>query len=112
LDADAIMDHYTDIIIRLNSLASLLGVQAATVGEVEKDIVSQKLLSEMITYLGILRSDIYNNLYYPQRQSLKNKASVYAMYQSLEQEFLIKATPEAVSAYEEKKAQTNLKNTF
>jgi len=112
ISAEAVMDYYTQTILRLNSLASSYGERIATLKTVEKDIISQKNLSEMITYLVILRAEVYSSLYYPNNRSLKDQGEVYEMYQALEKEFKIKGSPEAVKAFDAVSSDTNLKNTL
>src|SRR5205085_953255 len=57
--ADAIMQYYTTAIFRLNTLNSTASGSNIYLKPVYQDLNSQRTLSEMITYLGIIRTNIY-----------------------------------------------------
>src|SRR5690242_7189949 len=60
---DMVMQYYTTTIFRLSTLTGISIESNNYLESVYKDLTSQKLLSKMITYLGIMRSNIYNVLY-------------------------------------------------
>lgn len=76
-------------------------------------MVAQKLLTEMSTYLGIIRSNIYNVLVTRKYmiETMLGTLGTYDVYKSYDQEFLMKASPQAIKAYQEAKANTELKIT-
>lgn len=61
--ANAIMQFYTTAIFRLNTLNSTAPASNVYLKSVYQDLVAQKLLLDMITYIGIIRANIYNVLY-------------------------------------------------
>ena len=60
---DAVMQYYTTAIFRLNTLNVVVPVaNNPYLKPVFTDLATQKILSEMVTYLGIIRSNFYNVL--------------------------------------------------
>ena len=106
------MNYFTNIIFRLNSLNS---VSAGNVilAPVMQDLNGQKLLSEMITYLGRIRAYIFYDLYAGRDGSIaaENSKSVYDIYKSYEKEFLLKASPIATQEYRKLTTGSNLNVT-
>src|SRR5690606_21076608 len=70
--------------------------------------VAQRTLSEMITYLGIIRTNVFNSLYtkVSTPQTLLNTLAMYKTFNSYETEFLLKASPLSVRSYNNKKKIT------
>ena len=99
--ANAVMQYYTTAIFRLNTLNSTTPASNTYLQPVYQDLISQKILSEMITYLGIIRTNIYNVLYTQQDvvQALMGTAGAHAIYKSYEIEFLLKATASTKKLY-------------
>jgi signal transduction histidine kinase len=75
--------------------------------------VAQKLLSEMITFLGIMSANIYNGLYTRQYvvEMLVGSAGTYRVYKSYETEFNLKASATAKQGYARLKTAGPLGNT-
>src|SRR5690606_17970020 len=74
----------------------------------------QKLLSEMITYLGAIRTDIYYSIYTHQDQaeSAAGVMNMFNTYKTYEKEFFIKSSPAAVEEYKKLKQEAELKMIF
>ena len=101
--ADVAMQYYTDAIFRLNTLKT--SVPGNTfLKPIYRDLLTQKILSEMITYLGIARTNIFNVLYTRKYvpETLFGTLGVYKVAKTYETEFLLKASPESIKAFREK----------
>src|SRR5690606_3756977 len=96
-----IMDYYSSSIYRLNTLNSLPSGSIIYLQPVFKDLVAQKLLSEIITFLGIMSANIYNGLYTRQYvvEMLVGSAGTFRVYKSYEKEFNLKASETARNEY-------------
>jgi len=113
--ADLSMQYYTTSIFRLNTLNIILPVGANRyLKPVYGDLVAQKLLSEMATYLGIIRANFYNVLFTKQNMVaiLHGLAGVNEIYKSYETEFLSKASPATMERYKKIRNTTALKPTM
>ena len=110
-DPNIIMHNYSNTIFRLNTLNSV--PDNIYLRPVYKDMVAQKLLTEMSTYLGIIRSNIYNVLVTRKYmiETMIGTLGTYDVYKSYEKEFLMKASPEALKAYQQAKMNPDLKIT-
>lgn len=106
---DAIIQYYTDAIFRINTLNSAIPGNTF-LDPVYQDLLAQKALSEMITYLGILRTNIFNVLYTKKYvvETLFGTLGVHKVFNTYETEFLLKASPVAVKHYEDEKRTTAL----
>lgn len=61
---DMVMQYYTTAIFRLNTLNLVVPIgNNRYLKPVFNDLITQKILAEMTTYLGIIRSNFYNVLY-------------------------------------------------
>jgi len=112
---DVVMQYYTTTIFRLNTLNLIVPVGNNTyLKPVYNDLVCQKILSEMVTYLGIIRANFYNVLYTKQNMvgTLYGLAGVNEIYKSYEKEFLIKASPVVLREYETLRTKTTLNPTI
>jgi signal transduction histidine kinase len=111
--ANAVMQFYTNSIFRLNTLNSTAPASNAYLSAVYQDLIAQKLLFEMITFLGIIRTNIYNVLYTRQYmvETLLGTVGVNDVNNSYETEFLLKASPVTVQQYKYLKENTDLKPT-
>ena len=108
---EAILQYYTDAIIRLNTLTSTNPPANAFLTPVYKDLIAQKTLLQMITYLGILRTNIYNALSTNKQVDdvLLSNLGMYKIYKSYETEFLLRASPTSIELYNHQKESTALK---
>jgi len=109
--ADAIMQFYTNAIFRLNTLNPVSSMSNTYLEPVYKDLLSQKTLFEMITFLSIIRTNIYNVLYTGKYkvETLLGTLGVYNIFKSYEKEFLLKASPPSVKLYNSEKDTSSLK---
>ena len=113
--ADFAMQYYTTAIFRVNTLNIILPVGSNKyLKPVFNDLVCQKILSEMATDLGIIRSNFYNVLYTKQNMlgTLYGLFSVNEIYKSYETEFLAKASPASVERYKQIRSTTALRPTM
>ncbi|HEV8285161.1 MAG TPA: ATP-binding protein [Chitinophagaceae bacterium] len=111
---DVAMQYYTTTIFRLNTLNIIVPVGSNRyLKPVFADLISQKILSEMATYLGIIRANFYNVLYTKQNMAgtLYGLAGVNEIYKSYETEFLSKASTSSIEQYKKIRNTTALKPT-
>ncbi|MEP6595054.1 MAG: ATP-binding protein [Ginsengibacter sp.] len=109
--ADEIMRYYTTAIFRLNTLNSTAPASNIYLKPVYQDLKSQKTLSEMISYLGIIRTNIYNALYRRQYmvENLMGTIGTLEIYKTYETEFLLKASASSIKLYNDQRNHTALK---
>jgi signal transduction histidine kinase len=109
-----IMDIYTNIIFRLNTLNSSFPSTYVYLRPVASDLSALRLLTEMQTYLGIIRSNIFNVLHSKAYivETLIGTYGVHKVFHSYEKEFSIKAPPDISRMYEETRANSKLKPTL
>jgi len=108
-----VMHFYSNAVFRLNTLNTIPPANTAYLQPVYKDLMVQKILSEMITYLGIIRSNIYNVLHTRQYmvETLIGTVGTHDVYNSYQAELLAKATPEILQQYKTVSNTTALKPT-
>lgn len=111
--ATAVMQYYTNAIVRLNTLNSS-PASNTYLQPVYQDLIAQKILSDMITLLGIIRSNIYNMLYTRQdiTGTLLSMVGSHDVYKTYEKEFLIKASPKSVALYQKERDTSALNPTI
>jgi hypothetical protein len=112
---DVAMQYYTTAIFRLNTLNTIVPVSNNRyLKPVFNDLVTQKVLSEMVTYLGIIRANFYNVLFTKQNMlgTLYGLTGVNEIYKSYESEFLAKASPSSLEEYKKIRNTTALKPTI
>ncbi|KAA9040756.1 hypothetical protein FW778_01570 [Ginsengibacter hankyongi] len=109
--ADAIMQFYTNAIYRLNTLNPVSSMSSTYLEPVYKDLLSQKTLFEMITFLSIIRTNIYNVLYTGKYkvETLLGTLGVFNIFKSYEKEFLLKGSPSSINLYNTEKDTSSLK---
>ena len=112
--ANQVMHSYTNMIFRLNTLNAIPTVSNIYLEDVYRDLSAQKTLSEMVTYLGIMSSNVYNVLYTKQYmiETLIGTMGVYQVYNSYEKEFMVKASEEQKKLYQQLRNHTDLKPTM
>jgi signal transduction histidine kinase len=110
---DAIIQYYTDAIFRINTLKAAIPGNTF-LDPVYQDLLAQKALSEMITDLGIIRTNIFNVLFTRKYmvETLFGTLGVYKVVKTYETEFLIKASPASIRLYNDNKQTTALKPTM
>ncbi|TCJ12704.1 response regulator [Flaviaesturariibacter flavus] len=96
-----IMNYYTNAIFRINSLNGLSIGYNQMLKPVSRELVGQRLLSEMVIYFGILRSSLYMSMQLRQlnSSSIEGMRSLYEIYRSYEKEFLIRSSQQSISQY-------------
>ena len=112
---DVVMQYYTTAIFRLNTLNVVVPVgNNSYLNPVFNDLVTQKILSEMTTYLGIIRSNFYNVLYTKKNMvgTLYGLSGVFDIYKSYEAELLTKASPSFLEEYKSISQNTALRPTM
>lgn len=113
MDPNQVMHYYSTMIFRMNTLNAVSPGSDIYLEPVYKNLIGQKLLSEMITYLGIMRSNIYNVLHTKKYmvETLIGMIGVHDVYNTYETEFFSKASPSAVESYKHIRNNTDLKLT-
>ena len=108
ISTNGIMDFYTDAIFRLNLLSSALPANNF-LKTAYPDLVAQQKLSEMITYLGIIRTNIFNALLTRKyvTETLLGTNGVYKIFNTYETEFLLKAPEQEATLYKMRKSGTD-----
>ncbi|MGZ8536763.1 MAG: PAS domain-containing protein, partial [Flavisolibacter sp.] len=101
ISANTVMHFYSSTIFRLNTLNGVLPRTDVVLRHVYDDMVSQKLISEMITYSGIINANVYNLLDSRQYivETLMGTFPSYEVLKSYEEELIHKATPKIISTY-------------
>jgi PAS domain S-box-containing protein len=114
LPPEQVMHYYTTAIFRINTLNTVSPGSEIYLQPVYKDLVGQELLSQMITNLGIIRSNIYNLLYTKKyvAETLIGMLGVHDVYKTYETEFLLKAPPAAIALYKKINESSPLKPTI
>ncbi|MDB5130636.1 MAG: domain S-box protein [Mucilaginibacter sp.] len=104
MNAAEVMNYYTAAIFRISMLEVTPLLQIANARLLTHELHSARAMSQIITYLGILRANIYNVLYTHQFKygdgTLQGLAGAYMVFSTYQTEFKAKSTPEAVADYE------------
>lgn len=105
-----VIQYYTDAIFRLNTLASAIPGNTF-LKPVYEDLIAQRNLSQMITYFGIIRTNVFNVLYTRKYmlETIFGTLGVFKVYKTYEKEFLLKASPRAAINYNNIKKISDLK---
>jgi signal transduction histidine kinase len=101
VDQGGVMHFYSNAIFRLNTLNTIPPANMPYLQPIYNEVAAHKILSEMITYLGIIRGNIYNVLHTKKFmvETLLGTYGAYEVYHSYEKELLYKAPPSVLSAY-------------
>ncbi len=112
--ADEVMDFYSNIIFRLNSIAFISTESMPYLKSLTQDISDQRLLSEMTSYLGVLRANYYSDLFTKQDPAISatKLAGVYEIFASYEKEFFIKSSGHTLNEYKRIHNNRDLKTTI
>ncbi len=88
------LDFYSGLITRINSLAAFSSDNLRNFRELDDDIKSFRLLSQLITQLGITRSDYYYalNKNKPDSNGIERVRNSYSTFQALQKEFEAKSS--------------------
>jgi signal transduction histidine kinase/DNA-binding response OmpR family regulator len=114
LDPTEAINFYSQAILRLNTQNIVSVNNISYLAPAKGELQGQKLLAEMITYLGTLRSNIYYALYSsnPEAVPLQLIKSDFDLYKSYLKEYQLKAHPQGVEQYSALANATNLKTTL
>jgi PAS domain S-box-containing protein len=96
-----VMHFFSSAAFRLGTLRSLPIFHNKIFREVNNDVITQKLLSEIITYQGIINGNIYNILFTRKYvlETLLGTLPSFNIYRSYHKEFLLKADSANIRAY-------------
>ena len=113
LSPEDLMNFYTNVIFRLNNLNNISVGTFTYLKLINKELAGQKLLSELVTYMGVLRAGIYYDLYkkVPSSQMVSQLRSIYDIYNSFQTEFLIKSSTSSIFDYNKIRNKGDLKTT-
>lgn len=113
IDANGVMHYYSNTVFRLNTLNTIPPASTPYLKPVYGELMAHKTLSEIITYLGIIRSNIYNVLQTKKYmvETLYGTYGTYDVYKSYEQELFVKAPAAILAKYQEAKQKTALQPT-
>ncbi len=108
-----VMNYYTNTIFRVNTLGVVATSNIPFMDAVNKDVVGQRLLSEMATYLGNLRSGIYFILYSRQERGrvTDELSGLNDIYRSYITEFKARSSPESVVSLNAVMSSEEMKET-
>ncbi|HEX8269688.1 MAG TPA: ATP-binding protein [Flavobacterium sp.] len=111
ISPNEVMHYYSNTVFRMNTLNTIPPAQTPYLTPVYKDLMTQKVLSEMITYIGLIRSNIYNVLHTREYmvETLVGTKGAYDVYKSYEEELFAKARPEVLVNYNTLKDTTAVK---
>jgi len=116
LKPSEIMHFYSNAMLRLNSLAEIKTDHIPFLQQIMADLNGTLQLAQMVTYMGIVRGNIYQTLYEPDErkrlESLPQLYSLFKMYTNLEAEYLAKSSPENVLAYKTLINRGNFRETI
>ena len=109
-NTNQVIQYYTDAIFRLNMLMPEIPGNTF-LKPVYQDLIAQRILAQMITYFGIIRTNVFNVLFTKKYmiETLFGTLGVYKVYRSYETEFHLKASTGAVSKYDNEKKITDFK---
>lgn len=113
-DPEELMAYYTATISRLAAVAPVSSENINYLQPIVKEQNGQKLLSEMISLLGAIRTDVYYSMFTRQDAvisggRIKGLANTYS---ALEKEFLIKSSEKNIKDYQQAKQMQELKMIF
>ena len=113
MDANGVMHYFTNTIFRLNTLNQVSAGANVYLQNIYPDLVAQRLLSEMTTYLGILGANVHNVLFTRAYmvETLVGSLGVYQVYHTYEKELQTKAPAQTYAAYQNLLQNTSLKPT-
>jgi signal transduction histidine kinase len=110
---DAVIHFYSNTLFRLNTLNTIPPANTTYLQSAYSDLATQKILSEMLTYLSIIRSNIYSILYTKKyvTETLLGTVGTHDVYNSYQAELFAKADASIQEKYRLMKNTTALKPT-
>ena len=114
LQPKEVMDYYSNTIFRLNNSNNLSANNISYLQPINKELAGQHLLSQLVTYMGILRANLYYELYKksPSSQIISDLHSLYDIYNTYQTEFLIKSSASSIYQYNKMRNRGDLKTTI
>ncbi len=114
ISPDGVSQFFTNSIVRLNMLSVVTGGNNSFLQPVYQDLASEQVLAQMVTYLGVLRTNVYNALLTKNNlsETLLRNQSEHELYHSFETEFFEKAEPEDLAHYKELVKESALNPTI
>jgi signal transduction histidine kinase len=114
LTDNILMYDYTNIMYRLSTLNETPSTSGKYLRLINKDLIGQQILSQMITFLNIMRSNIYNVLYTQQNGlgTLYGMRGAYDIYKSYEVELAARSSFNVLQSYKNLRNQTQLRQTL
>lgn len=106
IHSSQVMHNYTTAIFRLSTLNFPPVSSNEFLKSLDNELTSQKILSELITYLGIINANVYNVLYTGDfiLETLAGTKPSYDVFKLYEQELYVKANKETLENYNKLKA--------
>jgi signal transduction histidine kinase/DNA-binding response OmpR family regulator/HAMP domain-containing protein len=106
-----IMTYYTNAIFRLSTQNQVAAGNVLYLQPVIKDLAGQKILSDIITYKGIVRAQIYFMLHTGQAspQLIASIIQTQDIIGAYTKEFFIKASPLAIQGFNDLKTDVDVK---
>ncbi len=104
------MHYYTNAIFRFSTLNFPPVSSNEFLKSLDNELTSQKILSEIITYMGIINANVYNILYTRAfiRETIYGTAASYDVMKLYEKELYVKANNSTIKSYEKLRAQPEL----
>ena len=102
MDNDQVTNFYSSLIFRLNTLTATSVPVNPVLKPLYNELQAQRILSEMITYLSIIRANFYTILDTREYevQILMGTHGAFDVLQSYEKEFYVKAKGDALDDYD------------
>ena len=112
--ANSVISYYSNTVFWLNTLISVSLPKNNPMEPVFDDLRAQKLIADIITYLSLIRTNIYNVLYSRKDENniLLGSVGAFEVYKSYNTEFISKAPPGAVKSYDSIRKYTEFKPTI
>ena len=106
-----IMTYYTNAILRLSTQNQVAAGSVLYLQPVIKELAGQKILSDIITYKGIVRAQIYYMLYTGQAnpQLIASVLQNQDIISAYTKEFFIKASPQSINGFDSLKTDADVK---
>ena len=106
-----IMNYYTNAIFRLSTQNQVAAGSVLYLQPVVQDLAGQKLLSDIVTYEGIVRAQTYLMLYTGQAnpQLVASVIQLQDIVDTYTKEFLIKGSPQAIREFNNLQADADVK---
>ena len=113
IQALEVMNYYTNVIFRLNTLNSVAAGNGLYLQPIIKTIAGQKILTDIITYQGIVRSQVYFMLETKQQnpQLIASVNQLQDIIDSYVKEFNIKSSQQSINEYNALRNDPDIKMT-